>query len=520
MKRSNFFIWLGITLSLGIILGWLLNNKQPKLSLNNNGKIYEIIRYLENNYVDSVSFKQLEDLSIENLLSALDPHSTYLTKEDLIVNADPVLGQFEGIGIQFRMEKDTAIVVYVIPNGPSFKKGIMPGDKIIEVNGKSIAGQKLKDVEIVKMLKGPKGTKVTVGIKREGYKDILYYELIRDVIPLITVDAAFLISPNTGYIRINSFSTKTAQEFRTELSNLKKDHKIKNLILDLRDNGKKILESAVEVANVFLPKNSLIVYLEGKHRPRKDFYAWWDTLGNGLEIAVLVNQFTASASEIVAGALQDNDRAIIIGRRTFGKGLVQEQITLKDSTALRITVARYYTPSGRCIQRPYSEGYEKYFLDYYESILDTTSLYSLKQNIDTTKYYTVKGRVVHGNGGIIPDTIVIKDYDVPILTFSKTIGSKTFFDNLSYYIQHNRKKLLNLYPDEDYFAKHFKVTDNMMKNLLGDSYLFIGTPHRETFSKIIASYIARELYSPAAYLKVSSSIDQCILTALKYFNSI
>ena len=305
-------------------------------------------------------------------------------------------------------------------------KGIMPGDKIIEVNGKSIAGQKLKDVEIVKMLKGPKGTKVTVGIKREGYKDILYYELIRDVIPLITVDAAFLISPNTGYIRINSFSTKTAQEFRTELSNLKKDHKIKNLILDLRDNGGGVLESAVEVANVFLPKNSLIVYLEGKHRPRKDFYAWGDTLGNGLEIAVLVNQFTASASEIVAGALQDNDRAIIIGRRTFGKGLVQEQITLKDSTALRITVARYYTPSGRCIQRPYSEGYEKYFLDYYESILDTTSLYSLKQNIDTTKYYTVKGRVVHGNGGIIPDTIVIKDYDVPILTFLKLLDLKHF----------------------------------------------------------------------------------------------
>jgi len=231
-------------------------------------------------------------------------------------------------------------------------------------------------------------------------------------------------------------------------------------------------------------------------------------------VAVLVNQFTASASEIIAGALQDNDRATIIGRRTFGKGLVQEQMMLKDSTALRITVARYYTPSGRCLQRPYNEGYEKYFLDYYESILDTTSLHSLIKNIDTVKYYTVNGRVVYGNGGIMPDTIIIKDYDIPILSYSKILASQTFYDKLADFVQNNRQKLLKLYPNEDDFAKQFKISDEQMKIILGDSYYYIGKQYKSTFATIITSYIARELYSPAAYIKVSYPIDKCMQTAL------
>lgn len=515
MRRSSLFIWIGISLSIGIILGWILNNRQPKFNLyKNEGKIYEIIKYLEKNYVDSVNYKQLEDLSIEKLLSSLDPHSTYLTKEDIIASTDPVLGEFEGIGIQFRMEKDTVRVIYVIPNGPAYKKGLQAGDKIIEVDGKPIAGQKMKDLDIVKMLKGPKGTKVNVGIKRVGYEGIIYYEIIRDVIPLITVNASFVINPHTGYISINSFSSKTADEFKNALQNLKNKYKIKNLIIDLRDNGGGVLESAVEVANIFLPQGALIVYIEGDHRPRKEYKAWGDTLGNGLEVVVLVNQFTASASEIVAGALQDNDRATIIGKRTFGKGLVQEQIMLKDTTALRITVARYYTPSGRCIQRPYDEGYEKYFLDYYESILDTTTLQSLIKNIDTVKYYTANGRVVYGNGGIMPDTIIVKDYDIPLLTFSKTLGSKTFYDNLTEYIQNNRQELLKLYPNEDIFSQQYKITSEQMKLLLGDSYYYIGDKYRSTFAILISSYIARELYSPAAYMKVSYPIDKYIQTAL------
>jgi carboxyl-terminal processing protease len=334
------------------------------------------------------------------------------------------------------------------------------------------------------------------------------------VIPIFTVDAAFLINPQTGYIRINSFSSNTAEEFKSALKNLKNQYQIKNLIIDLRDNGGGVLESAVEVANIFLPKGALIVYIEGKHRPRKDYYAWGDTLGDELNVAVLVNQFTASASEIIAGALQDNDRATIIGRRTFGKGLVQEQMMLKDSTALRITVARYYTPSGRCLQRPYNEGYEKYFLDYYESILDTTSLHSLIKNIDTVKYYTVNGRVVYGNGGIMPDTIIIKDYDIPILSYSKILASQTFYDKLADFVQNNRQKLLKLYPNEDDFAKQFKISDEQMKIILGDSYYYIGKQYKSTFATIITSYIARELYSPAAYIKVSYPIDKCIQTAL------
>lgn len=515
MKRSNLFIWIGISLTIGIILGWLLNNRQPKINFSTNeGKIYEIIKYLEENYVDSVSYKQLEDLSIEQLLLSLDPHSTYLTKEDLIASTDPLLGEFEGIGIQFRMVKDTVRIIYVIPYGPAYIKGIKAGDKIIEVNDKPIAGQKIKDIEIVKMLKGPQGTKVKLGIKREGHDEILHYVLTRDVIPIFTVDAAFLINPQTGYIRINSFSSNTAEEFKSALKNLKNQYQIKNLIIDLRDNGGGVLESAVEVANIFLPKGALIVYIEGKHRPRKDYYAWGDTLGNELNVAVLVNQFTASASEIIAGALQDNDRATIIGRRTFGKGLVQEQMMLKDSTALRITVARYYTPSGRCLQRPYNEGYEKYFLDYYESILDTTSLHSLIKNIDTVKYYTVNGRVVYGNGGIMPDTIIIKDYDIPILSYSKILTSQTFYDKLADFVQNNRQKLLKLYPNEDDFAKQFKISDEQMKIILGDSYYYIGKQYKSTFATIITSYIARELYSPAAYIKVSYPIDKCIQTAL------
>jgi len=255
MKRSNLFIWIGISLTIGIILGWLLNNRQPKINFSTNeGKIYEIIKYLEENYVDSVSYKQLEDLSIEQLLLSLDPHSTYLTKEDLIASTDPVLGEFEGIGIQFRMVKDTVRIIYVIPYGPAYIKGIKAGDKIIEVNDKPIAGQKIKDIEIVKMLKGPQGTKVKLGIKREGHDEILHYVLTRDVIPIFTVDAAFLINPQTGYIRINSFSSNTAEEFKSALKNLKNQYQIKNLIIDLRDNGGGVLESAVEVANIFYLK--------------------------------------------------------------------------------------------------------------------------------------------------------------------------------------------------------------------------------------------------------------------------
>ena len=394
---------------LGVFIGTRLNLKGGiALGNNKSGKINRMLQIIENEYVDEISSDSLSALAIEAVLSKLDPHSTYIPPADLQSVNEDMEGNFEGVGIEFNLVNDTISVVSVISGGPSDKAGILAGDRIITINGEKSAGVKITNEDIIKKLRGKRGTAVKVGIQRRGTNKLDTFEIIRDKIPLYSVDASFMLDKQVGYVKISRFSATTFDEYKSAMEKLQKDG-IQKLILDLRGNPGGYLDQAIDLIDEFLPKNELIVYTEGKHRKKHSYYA---TSTGGWEdkpVVVLIDETSASASEIVAGALQDQDRAAIIGHRSFGKGLVQEQMEFNDGSALRLTVARYYTPSGRSIQRPYAEGTEAYYqvmYDRMESIMEEDSANAVG---DTVKYYTKNKRVVYGGGGIRPDIFVKSD---------------------------------------------------------------------------------------------------------------
>jgi len=327
-------------------------------------KISDVINVINRDYVDTVNTNKLTELAINGILQGLDPHSYYISANDYAEANDFLQGEFEGIGIQFHIINDTVTVINTISGGPSEKIGILPGDRIIKIENQVVAGVKIKEKEILSKLKGPKGTKVNVSVFRRGSKNLLDFTITRDVIPTYSVDAAYMIVPEIAYIKLGKFSATTHSEMVKELKQLQ-TLGMKKLILDLRGNGGGYMEAAVDIVNELMPQNKTIVFTKGKNRKTQYFV----TTGNGLfqygDLVVLIDELSASASEIVAGAIQDNDRGLIIGRRSFGKGLVQSQFQFKDGSAIRLTVARYYTPSGRCIQRPYKNGIENYYSDFY-----------------------------------------------------------------------------------------------------------------------------------------------------------
>lgn len=404
MKKNYLpFIFLGF--AVGVIVATLLVNAYYKKNLytsySNWAKINVILNEVEKNYVDTIDRKTVTDAALEAALQCLDPHSVYMQPEPLKEADESLAGGFEGIGIQFNVPNDTAVVLNVIPGGPSERAGILSGDRLIKVDDRTIAGTKTPQDTMVHLMKGPKGTKVKVTVGRG--EELIPFDLVRDKIPELSVAASFMLNDTTGYLRLSKFTRTTYSEVFDATTALKAQGMTK-LIFDLRENTGGYFDQACNVANLFLPKDALIVYMEGLHRKRQDTYANGAGIFQEMEIDVLIDDGSASASEILAGAIQDNDRGTIIGRRSFGKGLVQEPIYLTDGSGVRLTVARFYTPSGRCIQKPFTKDYD---YDFYTRYTNGELMSADSIKVDSSKVYkTVGGRTVYGGGGIIPDVFV------------------------------------------------------------------------------------------------------------------
>lgn len=480
---------------------------------------------INNLYVDSVDEKKLVEDAIRGMLEKLDPHSSYSDPEEVKALTEPLQGNFEGIGVQFNMVDDTLLVIQPVSKGPSEKVGIMAGDRIVSVNDTAIAGVKMSREEIMRRLRGPKGTKVNLGIVRRGVAETLKFTVKRDKIPVKSVDAVYMIRPGIGYIRIGNFGATTYDEFMQGLQQLKSQG-MTDLVLDLQDNGGGYLEAAVKIANEFLERKGLIVYMEGRQAPRADYNAQ----GNGSmrqgRVFVLVNEFTASAAEIVSGAIQDHDRGTIIGRRTFGKGLVQRPIPLPDNSMIRLTIAHYYTPSGRCIQKPYTKGdREDYALDFEKRLKhgELTNRDSI-HFADSLKFYTLKKhRPVYGGGGIMPDVFVPLD-TLQYTKFHRQLVLKGIVINTDLrYIDNHRDQLKSLFPTFESFRDGFQVPQQLVDDVLkegekqnvkpkDDDELQKTLPYLKTQLKAL---IARDLFDMSEYFQIINETSDIVNKAIE-----
>lgn len=487
-------------------------------------KLDALLNMIAYQYVDSVNEEQLTDDAIKAILKDCDPHSVYIPAEDLKVVNEPLVGKFEGIGIQFNILEDTIMVTQTIAGGPSEKLGIRAGDRIVTIDGENVTNIKLANNDVVKRLRGDKGTKVKVQIYRRGDKNLLDFVITRDKIPLYSVDASYMASPEIGYIKISRFADQTVEEFRTKLTELKAQG-MKSLILDLTGNGGGYLNRAIELADEFLSAGKREVYTEGRTQSRQEYYS---TAAGGWEkgkLAVLVDEGSASASEIVSGAIQDWDRGLIIGRRTFAKGLVQKPYPLPDGSAVRLTIARYYTPSGRCIQKAYEKGAkgdEEYDMDLSQRYL-RGELYSQDSIhlIDSLKYFTNANRTVYGGGGILPDLFVPLDTSMNSTYYDDLFRKGIITDYALTYTDNNRKNLLKDYPDVYAFKKDFVLSDEMMNGLI--SYAEkkdlkkddVGFKRSEKLIKTrLKALIARDLWNTNAYYVVVNDINNFFQKAM------
>ena len=419
-------------------------------------------------YVDSVNQKKLVEDAIKGMLDKLDPHSSYSNPEETKKMNEPLEGNFEGIGVQFNILTDTLVVVQTIKKGPSEKVGILNGDRIISVDGRAIAGVKMPQDSIVKLLRGPKGTKVRLGVVRRGAAGVLYFVVTRDKIPMNTVEATYMIAPGVGYIRFDRFGATTGDEVEKALQTLKKQG-MKDLILDLQSNGGGYLGAAVDVASQFLRPGSLVVYTQGRNQPKQVLKAEGGGLFRQGRIVVLVDEFSASAAEIVTGALQDYDRALVVGRRTFGKGLVQRPIDLPDGSMIRLTTSHYYTPSGRCIQKPYEKGKkEEYAQDLEQRYTHGELLHKDSIRLDSSQVYhtLIDKRVVYGGGGVMPDVFVPID-TAQITKFHIALRRNNLINEATLrYIDNHRKALRQQYKTFDQFEREFTVPQSLIDEIV------------------------------------------------------
>lgn len=493
--KHNSIIWYPLVISIAIVLGIVIGNyiSTKKFTLDKDRKINAVLNLIQSEYVDSVDVKDLVEQAIPAIIGNLDPHSYYIPASDIRAENEKLDGSMSGIGVSFFMMNDTANVDQVIPNGPAEKVGLLAGDRIISVNGESIVGGTLTAEGIRSKIRGEKGTKVKLGIKRNSSKKILTYTITRDDIPMNTVDVSYMIDEKTGYIKVAQFGKNTYNEFLAALTKLKKDG-AKRYIVDLRGNPGGYMEMAILMVNEFLEQGELIVYTKGR-KEREDIQVWSDDQGSfhDAEVAVLIDEFSASASEIMAGALQDNDRGLVVGRRSFGKGLVQKQIYLPDSSAVRLTIARYYTPSHRCIQKDYKLGDEN---DYSKELLDRYThgeLYSADSiKVDKSKIFrTVGGRIVYGGGGIVPD-LFVPDDTTGVTTYYRAVANLGLLHQYVYtYVDINRDQLKGV--------KTVKQLMGMMPNDDALTYDFVcyakdnGVPMRWYYINLSRSLLARQL---------------------------
>jgi carboxyl-terminal processing protease len=471
-------------------------------------KFTALLYHLEQNYVDSVNTDELVEKAIMNMLSELDPHSVYIPAEEVEKANESLEGNFEGIGIQFNILKDTITVVSPISGGPSEKLGIMAGDKIVSIEGENVAGVGINNNDVAKRLRGAKDTKVTVAILRKGTASPLDFDIVRDKIPIYSLDAAYMVNDKVGYIKLNRFSKTTIEEFHEAIAKLKKKG-MEDLILDLQGNGGGLLETSIQLSDQFLNKNALIVYTEGKSYPRREANA--TSSGDFLEgrLVVLIDDGSASASEIVAGAMQDHDRGLVIGRRSFGKGLVQRPIPLPDGSIVRLTTQKYFTPSGRCIQKPYDEGVQAYYREKFERY-EKGELWSLDSLYmpDSLKYFTDNNRIVYGGGGILPDIFVPID-----TTYNAKLNSdlirKGVMNNFAIgYTNNNRKKMLKAYPTVESFIEGFDMAPvvEALKSYAGEEEMeWVDEDYSKARVMIdgrLKALIARNLWDYSAYYQV------------------
>ncbi|MBR1949453.1 MAG: PDZ domain-containing protein [Bacteroidales bacterium] len=403
--RLSLALWLFMLLLICSMYVGKCSRGRKELAVDDHkwSKLLLVLDQIEKNYVDTIDYKDMVEKLLPQVMEKLDPHSVYLPPVELEAADESLVGNFSGIGIQFNVPADTAIVISVIPGGPSQKAGLLSGDRIIKVDGKMVAGVKMNQDSLVKMLKGPRGTKVHLEVKRDNLDELLPFEIVRDKIPVKSVDVAFMLTDSLGYVKLSKFSRTSYVEFMEAVLPLV-EQGMKELVFDLRDNTGGYLDQALRLSNEFLNEGELIVYMEGANRAREDYKASGKGLLRDMKLYVLINESSASSSEIFAGAIQDNDRGTILGRRSYGKGLVQEPVYFTDKSGIRLTVARFYTPTGRCIQKPYDENYRMDIIERYRHG-EMISADSIKR-VDSLKYTTPGGKVVYGGGGIIPDIFV------------------------------------------------------------------------------------------------------------------
>ena len=516
-------IWIIILLLSGVIIGLYINKgvSTQKVKIEGGSKFDEVMWHVGNDYVEVPDASALQDEAIAAMMEKLDPHSAYISLDEFNEVNDPLLGSFDGIGVQFRLERDTIAIVSVIKGGPSEKVGLMDGDRIIYVDDTLVASKKLKNEDVMRKLKGPKGTKVRVRVLRRGVDGLLDYTITRDAIPTYSVDIAYMLDDEIGYLKLSKFSATTVSEFKKGINALN-GMGMKKLVFDLRGNTGGYLSAAVDIADEFLPRGSLIVYTEGRNRPRQYMKARRRGMLEDIPVVVLIDGESASASEIVAGALQDNDRGTIVGRRSFGKGLVQEQIVLSDESAIRLTVARYYTPTGRCIQKPYGDSHEEYMLESYERYENGELFHPDSIHFaDSLKFTTPKGKTVYGGGGIMPDIYVPLVDDSTEYYFNRIVNLGLLYQYAFDYTDKHRAQLKS-YKTVVAFDRSFVVTDAMFDALvhLADEKGIVGTEEQRQVARretntLLKAYIARNLFDDEGFYPIYAPMDEVLQRAIE-----
>lgn len=532
--KNRYYFYIPVIISIvfigGMFAGKFLPDNSSSIIINNKkcpytNKLDAILGFIQEEYVDSVSKDELIEQSIPAILQNLDPHSVYLPAEIFSEVNEQLEGEFEGIGIEFNIQNDTVIVIHTISGGPSEKRGVLPGDRIVKIDTENVAGVNITNAGVIKKLKGKKGTAVNISVRRENFKSLIDFEIIRDKIPLRSVDASFMADSETGYIKVSKFARTTYDEFHQALQKLNQQG-LKNIIVDLRGNSGGYLDAATLLADEFLKKGKLIVYTKGRSRKQHNIFATGEGLCEDTRIAVLIDEWSASASEIFAGAVQDNDRGTIIGRRSFGKGLVQEPVVFNDGSSLRLTVARYYTPTGRCIQRQYNKGGKDYYEDFAERFHNGE--FESEENIivnDSIKFVTPGGKVVYGGGGIIPDIFVPVDTS-RFSEFYRIIANKSYIYQFALaYSDKNRKHLKNLKNSGE--MNNFFDKENILNLFLEycrEKHNL--TPSEEDLKKssgiislYLNAYIARNIFSDNEFYSIALQADEIYMKALLYFNA-
>ena len=519
-----------ILMTLCIVIGILIGNffanhfSGNRLNIINSGsnRLNNLLHIIDDQYVDKVNIDSLVDQAIPQILAELDPHSVYISAKDVQSANDDLKGSFSGVGIEFTIRQDTIHVQNVIKNGPAERAGLLAGDKIVSVDGKPFVGKIVTNDEAMRRLKGPKDTKVKIGVIRYGEKKTKFFTVTRGEIPQKSISATYMLDDTTGYIRIKSFGQTTYPELLIALAKLSQNG-FENLVIDLRDNTGGYLQSAVQIANEFLPKNRLIIYTQGRKSPRQDYKSDGHGSYQNIPMVVLINEGSASSSEIFAGAMQDNDRATIIGRRSFGKGLVQQQIGFPDGSMIRLTVARYYTPSGRCIQKPYTSGEDQSYMQDLMSRYQHGEFFSqdsIKHN--GPAYHTSNGRVVYGGGGVTPDIFVPEDTTNVTSYYKQASMSGLILQFAFTYTDDNRPKL-------NTFKEMMQLNDYLVKQNTVEKFANYADAHglqrrnlmiRRSYpllERYINSRIIYNMLDEEAWNKYLNQNDPVIMTALKVF---